>query len=416
SIVMTSSNSFDMSWEPSIDHQTPQASLTYNIAIDYGCENSRLLDSFSADNGWRKIVEHGNAGLNTKWSFKDFDDGRYRIRVQAIDGGYLGSEFSDEEFVYIGVPTEPVELRVCREVNTIKLSWKNTAINEKGIVIERSFQYEEFEVIDTVSYCATNYVDIFQEDGFYQYRIRAINPNGISPFSNIASLEANEATLDLGDDIVLCNVDEFHIEINDDFDSYQWSTGATNNSISVSRSGIYWVDVSLGCGIMRDSISVILEDEPIINLGPDRAYCSGQNIMLSPGVFSSYRWHDNSTAPVFAVDKEGVYWVEVTNQCGTASDTIQFHNGLLDSRSVFIPNYFSPNSDSFNEYFQIDENLRGSKLVLYNRWGKSIRVFESYQNDWDGDDLPSGMYFYWIMSSDQCNNVNNFKGSLSIIR
>ena len=53
------------------------------------------------------MVGQGNAGLNTRWNFNSLADGRYSIRVQAIDGGYLGSDFSEERIVYVGTPAAP---------------------------------------------------------------------------------------------------------------------------------------------------------------------------------------------------------------------------------------------------------------------------------------------------------------------
>ncbi|MFW5760290.1 MAG: gliding motility-associated C-terminal domain-containing protein, partial [Cyclobacteriaceae bacterium] len=69
-----------------------------------------------------------------------------------------------------------------------------------------------------------------------------------------------------------------------------------------------------------------------------------------------------------------------------------------------IPNVFTPNKDTKNEYFQIftDDPVR---LEIFNRWGKPIKKWDDYQNDWNGDNLSSGVYYYIITFPDEttCN-------------
>jgi gliding motility-associated-like protein len=33
-------------------------------------------------------------------------------------------------------------------------------------------------------------------------------------------------------------------------------------------------------------------------------------------------------------------------------------------------------------------------LYVYNRWGNLVGEWENYQNNWDGGDLPEGVYYY----------------------
>nr|MDQ3394360.1 gliding motility-associated C-terminal domain-containing protein [Bacteroidota bacterium] len=67
-------------------------------------------------------------------------------------------------------------------------------------------------------------------------------------------------------------------------------------------------------------------------------------------------------------------------------------------QSLFIPTVFTPNGDDKNETFYI-RNLpeTGTKLVITNRWGKTVHSVTDYQNDWRGTDLPEGIYYYTLM-------------------
>ncbi len=52
-------------------------------------------------------------------------------------------------------------------------------------------------------------------------------------------------------------------------------------------------------------------------------------------------------------------------------------------------------------------------MVIYNRWGKKVYEGDDYKNDWNGDDLPAGTYFYVVNAP---NMKSELKGSVTILR
>lgn len=63
-----------------------------------------------------------------------------------------------------------------------------------------------------------------------------------------------------------------------------------------------------------------------INLGNDTSLCNGGNVLLDATTAgATYLWQDNSTSPTFNVTTTGTYYVEVTNNCGVAYDTININ-------------------------------------------------------------------------------------------
>ena len=63
--------------------------------------------------------------------------------------------------------------------------------------------------------------------------------------------------------------------------------------------------------------------------------------------------------------------------------------------TITIPNVFSPNGDGVNDYFVIRNlNLYDFRpLVIYNRWGQKVYESNQYNNDWDGTNVPDGVYY-----------------------
>jgi gliding motility-associated-like protein len=64
--------------------------------------------------------------------------------------------------------------------------------------------------------------------------------------------------------------------------------------------------------------------------------------------------------------------------------------------SLDAPNVFTPNGDGTNANLVFDQLqfYPSSHLYVYNRWGNLVYEQENYQNNWDGDDLPEGVYYY----------------------
>lgn len=61
-----------------------------------------------------------------------------------------------------------------------------------------------------------------------------------------------------------------------------------------------------------------------------------------------------------------------------------------------IPNVFTPNGDGVNDHFTIVgiEACEEHRLIIRNRNGQVVFQSTSYQNDWDGYNLPEGTYVY----------------------
>ena len=78
---------------------------------------------------------------------------------------------------------------------------------------------------------------------------------------------------------------------------------------------------------------------------------------------------------------------------------------------VFIPNVFTPNGDSFNDEFRILNSTSPMKIVISNRWGSQVFASDDYQNDWAGENVVDGVYFYTISMGGKI-----YKGNVEVWR
>ena len=86
--------------------------------------------------------------------------------------------------------------------------------------------------------------------------------------------------------------------------------------------------------------------------------------------------------------------------------------------ALIIPNVFTPNGDGINDTFFIIglDNYLQSDLIITNRWGSEVYVKKNYRNDWSGDSLPEGTYFYILNAKSSTGSQQVFKGYITILR
>jgi gliding motility-associated-like protein len=96
-----------------------------------------------------------------------------------------------------------------------------------------------------------------------------------------------------------------------------------------------------------------------------------------------------------------------------------FTKHSLEGNDLIIPNLFTPNGDGNNDTFEIrgldffDEN----DLVIVNRWGNEVYKSNNYQNEWTGEGLNEGTYYYVLRVKENLTAPwQIYKGYITLIR
>ncbi|TRX52040.1 gliding motility-associated C-terminal domain-containing protein [Fulvivirga sp. M361] len=217
-------------------------------------------------------------------------------------------------------------------------------------------------------------------------------------------------SVNLGQDRIVCNDVKVLLDATSPEATYTWQNGSKNPTLTIDQSGSYWVTVQNTCGVDSDTVQVSFQTTPTVDFGEDRTVCDDNDIILDATHSDAvYTWQDGSDSPTLKVIETGVYSVLVKNDCGSAKDTVAIV--IPNFTNLMIPNVFTPNNDKINESFEIDSALLGSSISIFQRSGKAVYRSQNYQNDWNGGNLPSGIYFYLI--KDVCGSSH--KGTLSIL-
>lgn len=135
--------------------------------------------------------------------------------------------------------------------------------------------------------------------------------------------------------------------------------------------------VDLYAGDQDELLDVINPSYTWVYLDSSQVVANGQSVSLidpSPGLYS--------------------LTIQTTDPCEQiANDLVQL---IEENCELEFYNVFTPNQDGLNDFFTIQgaENFPNSFLTIYNRWGKVVYEKKNYRNNWNGDDLSEGVYFF----------------------
>jgi gliding motility-associated-like protein len=227
--------------------------------------------------------------------------------------------------------------------------------------------------------------------------------------------------------------------------SYKWINYTTGlNSTSVSNptaspvTDVQYTVVgydAYGCFTDTALVNLAVRPLPFVNAGPDvEVLANTEQQLQATGSNDVTQWNwsppdylscDNCAAPVTKPKTKIDYVVTVKNQYGcAASDTVQVK--LQCSQGyVYIPNTFTPNSDSKNDVFYVKGRGVGMirSMKIFNRWGEMVFEKMNFAIDdrsagWNGYykglPAPIGSYVYFVEM--QCEGeAFTMKGTVTVI-
>lgn len=160
--------------------------------------------------------------------------------------------------------------------------------------------------------------------------------------------------------------------------------------------------------------------------------CSITNIVLEPEVISAvgeatFVWSDGSTNPSLAIITDGLYSVEIIDNCSTKY--YEWEIGFTKSSigKFYTPNIFSPNGDGVNDIFlpnyKDSSQISSYTLDVFDRWGALVFHSDELHHGWDGmfasKTSTTGVFVYIIRAEGNfCNQTKSFEivGDVTVIR
>jgi uncharacterized repeat protein (TIGR01451 family) len=129
--------------------------------------------------------------------------------------------------------------------------------------------------------------------------------------------------------------------------SYLWSTNETTQSITVTTSGSYSVQVTNnGCTATSapTSVSVTSAATPTITPSGPTTFCNGGSVTLTSSPAASYAWSNGATTQSITVNASGTFSVTVTNGSGctatSAPTSVNANSGTVPTITASGPTAF----------------------------------------------------------------------------
>ena len=220
--------------------------------------------------------------------------------------------------------------------------------------------------------------------------------------------------IELGDNKILCYDETLVLDASGPGAlSYEWQDGSNDAKYEISVPGVYFVNIETEHCHYSDTVVIVKQKPLYIDLGEDKILCHGETITLDASEAGAldYKWQDGSNDSIYYATKPGLYHVLITSACEVLSDSIELISPIINE--LRVPNVITPNNDGFNDHFKLPATDYPVTLSIINRWGKKVFISNAYSNNWGGNNLPSGVYYYHAKVG--CTN-QEYKGWLHILK
>lgn len=226
----------------------------------------------------------------------------------------------------------------------------------------------------------------------------------------------------LGQDTTLCLGDTLLLGAFTPNGIYRWQDESDLEQFKVETSGEYWVEVKNECATSSDTINIIGIQSPVLNLEPTVSICENDIVTLNVSApNSNYLWQDSTTSPIYDISIPGAYWVQVSNSCGEAADTM-YVNWSECECNVYVPNVFTPNHDNINDRFMpwFSCEIKVYEILIFNRWGELVYSSKDLGEYWNGSyhgkDCQSGVYGYLLSYTTYSGESDHKYGDITLLR
>lgn len=223
----------------------------------------------------------------------------------------------------------------------------------------------------------------YKVPGIYDIRLTVFNSidSIFFSFENYVEVKANPI-IDLGKDTTICLDESILLSVEQQYSNYFWNTGETMSTIIADANLEYVLEVTddFGCKD-RDSIKLIIQPRPDINLGVDTTLCVGDTLFVgSNGNFSNYLWSNGSANEEILISSADSYSLTVTDFIGCLwSDTINIayencpptgvNSWGLENEIILYPN---PATDEIIIRVPSELLIEKPQYSLYNVFGAKI--------------------------------------------
>ncbi|WP_312343558.1 T9SS type B sorting domain-containing protein [Chryseobacterium binzhouense] len=211
-------------------------------------------------------------------------------------------------------------------------------------------------------------------------------------------------------DKTICMEDRTTLDAGSGFDSYEWSTGATTQTIQGVGVGSYWVRLQTGKCFTYQQVNIYPTPQPVIasvdiKNNTITVYASGGTAPYEYSL-NGINWQSSNVFTDLPRGENKIF-VKDTYDCNPIQVQLTVPN---------LVNAITPNGDNVNDVIDYSALAYKKNLVftVYNRYGNKVYQADKVRNyKWDGTSggkkLSTGTYWYTITWNENDPNSTSTK-------
>ena len=330
---------------PSISIDAP-GNYAVTVTDVNGCTSSTSINVTVADlpspeiGGDPNFCIDGETELNLTQSFEAYDwstgssdptinvntTGLYTVTVTDINGCQASSS--------VNVFTYP-EVNPTIGGSTTYCPGGNTTLDAGGEYI--AWEWSTGEMTQTIQFAMETTVSVTVTD-----------INGCTGSSSTAITEEPSLSPSILGDLIICAGASTTLDAGSAFDTWEWSTGETTQTIDVTEAGIYSVFVTQGTCSGDGDVEVIVNPLPTPTVDGPAEICVGDIGTLEvTEAYNNYAWSTNSNLQSIIISDPGTYTVTVTDNNGcTGTSSFEVMEVPLPTPEIIGDPNFCPNGST----------------------------------------------------------------------
>lgn len=313
--------------------------------------------------------------------------------------------------IYPVVVVNDVEIKSC----FIETNPSMASFNLTGAVVSQGGLTKEYypSLTDAISgtnaistpaaYIAPNgvvYIKVFSSNGCYS--IAKVTLTVIPPVYSRTLL-----------DKTICIENTTTLDAGAGFKSYEWSTGATTQSIKNVGVGTYWVKLKTGDCVATQKVTVYPSDNPVIT-----------TVDISGSTVTVYA---NGGTPPYQYSMDNINWQDSNVFTNIARGEAKVYvrdgyNCVPVEVNITVPNLINvitPNDDGKNDFIDYSAlaNKQNLEIAIFDRYGyKMFQADKTNGYKWAGTTngskkVPTGNYWYSVSWNENNKNSTPIKFS-----
>ncbi|ASW75090.1 chromophore lyase [Chryseobacterium piperi] len=243
--------------------------------------------------------------------------------------------------------------------------------------------------------------------------VRVSNANGCFTVAKITLVVLPPVKSTVLADKIICMEDTTTLDAGPGFSAYEWSTGATTQTITNVSVGTYWVKLKTGECFTKQTVTVYPTEQPVITNVDVSTNTLTVNVIggTPPYKYSldNINWQDSNVFNNVPRGDSHIY-VKDAYDCDPIDIIVVVPN---------LINVITPNNDGINDVIDYSALAHKQNLVvsIFDRYGAQIfRADKTNGYKWDGTTnggkkVPTGTYWYSVTWNENDKRNTPFKFS-----